>query len=485
MVHFAMFIIRSACLVRSFIAVLLLTRPCVAADETIARVDAYVAAQMERHRVPALSIAVIRDGKIVRTHAYGTIDLELNVPNAPRAAFMIGSLSKQFAAAATMVLVEQKKIALDDPVSKYLVSLPAAWSNVTVRHLLSHTSGIPSYTEVPGFEDRNAQPATHDEVIATVSSLPAAFSPGERFHYNNTGYFLLGMLIEKVAGVSYEAFLNAHVFVPAGMTGTRLNDPSLIVPQRVSGYALANGKLVNPHYESMTWPYSGGTVLSTVEDLARWDAIMSTDKVLLQSSFQQMWTPMRLNDGTITQYGFGWHLEQLRSHPLIWHTGHINGFSSFFGRVPDTHLSVIVLTNQEILDPERIGQAVLGIYDSSLTPAAMLDSPPADPDRARTDRALGAIRDLAGDNRRSTLVLPTLLAATGPQERAGLRRLLDEMQSFRFLACDSALPANATRLGSSVSTLCYYRLTTARVAADLTIFLAPDGKLAEGFLELR
>jgi hypothetical protein len=226
-------------------------------------------------------------------------------------------------------------------------------------------------------------------------------------------------------------------------------------------------------------------VLSTVENLAKWDAIMSTDQVLMQSTFQKIWTPMRLNDGTITQYGFGWHLEQFRSHPLIWHTGHINGFSSFFGRVPDAHLSVIVLTNQEALDPDRIGQAVLGIYDSSLTPPAMLDPPPTDPDTTRTDRALGAVRDLASDNQRSTLVLPSLREITPPGERAGILHLLDSMQSFRFLACDSALPANATRLGSSVSTLCYYRLTTARGVADLTLFLAPDGKLADGLAQLR
>ena len=388
----------SVCTISVF-AALLFAGPSFASDDTDARVDAYIAAEMQRHHIPALSLIVLRDGKTLRAHDYGTINIELDVPNTPGAAFMIGSMSKQFAAAATMLLVEQKKIALDDPISKYLASLPAAWSSVTVRHLLTHTSGIASYTEVPGFETYSAKDATHDEVIATVRNLPVSFSPGDHFHYNNTGYFLLGMLIEKVAGESYDRFLTEYIFGPAGMTGTRLNQPAQLVAKRVSGYALSGGKLVNPSFESVTWPYSGGAVLSTIQDLARWDAALYTDQVLRQSTFQQIWTPMRLNDGTVTQYGFGWHLEQLRNRPLIWHTGHINGFSSFFGRVPDTHLSVIVLANQEELDPDLIGQAVLGFYDSSLTPPAMLEPPAGDPDATRTARALQSVRDLAADDR--------------------------------------------------------------------------------------
>ncbi len=458
--------------------------PSFATDDIDTKVDAYIASQMQRHQIPALSLTVLRDGKALRTHAYGVINLEVNAPNGPGAAFMIGSMSKQFAAAATMALAAQKKIALDDPVSKYLTSLPSAWSTVTVRHLLTHTSGIPSYTEVPGFETYNARDATHDEVIATVRNLPMNFMPGARFHYNNTGYFLLGMLIEKVTGETYEQFLTEHIFAPAGMANTRMYHESAIVRDRVSGYVLSGGKLVNPQFESVTWPYSGGAVLSTIEDLAKWDAAIYTDHVLPQSAFQEMWTPMRLNDGAITQYGFGWHLEQLRNHPLVWHTGHIGGFSSFFGRVPDAHLSIILLTNQGELDPDGIGQAVLGFYDASLTPPAMLEPPAKDPDTTRTDRALMALRDVASDNRRSPLLSPGLLENTTSGQRAGIQRLLDSMQSFRFLACDTAQPANATHLGASVSTLCYYRLTSVRGVAVLTNFLTPDGKLADGLLQL-
>ncbi len=463
---------------------LLFVNPSVASDDTAAKVDAYVAAQMQRRHIPALSLIVLRDGQTLYTRDYGVINVELNVQNAPGAAFMIGSMSKQFAAAATMVLVEQKKIALDDPVSKYLVSLPAAWNAVTVRHLLTHTSGIANYTEVPGFETYNAKDATHDEVIATVRNLPMKFSPGQHFEYDNTGYYLLGMLIEKVSGASYEHFLTEHIFAPAGMADTRLNQPAQIAPKRVSGYTLSRGKLVNPPFQSMTWPYSGGAVLSTIQDLARWDAAMNTDRVLQPSTFQQMWTPVRLNDGTIAQYGFGWHLEQLRNRPLIWHTGHINGFSSFFGRVPDTHLSVIVLTNQDALDPEHIGQAVLGFYDSSLTPPAMLEPPTSDPDSARTSRALQAVRELGADNPQSSLVTARLRENTPPGQRASIRHLLDSMKSFQFLACDSAVPANATHLGSPVSTLCYYRVTGSQGIAVLTLFLTPDGRLADGSAHL-
>lgn len=445
-----------------------------------ANVDAYISKQMQRHQIPALSLIVLHDGKVLQKHDYGVINLELDVPNRAGSAFMIGSMSKQFAAAATMVLVEQKKIALDDPVSQYLPGLPIAWSTVTVRQLLTHTSGITSYTDVDAFETYNAKEATHDEVIATVRNLPMNFPPGERFQYNNTGYFLLGMMIEKITGESYGQFLTEHIFAPAGMTDSRLNTPAQIVHERVPGYSLSAGKLVNPHFQSMTWPYSGGAVISTITDLAKWDAAMYRDDVLSQSAFKQMWTPMRLNDGTVAQYGFGWHLEQLRNHLLVWHTGHIDGFSSFFGRLPDLGLSVILLTNQEDLDPDLIGEAVLAFYDSSLTPPEMLEPAISDPDAARTARVLEAAHDLAIDNRKSPWITAGLRENTTRGQRASMLQLLNSAKSFRFLACDAALPANATRLGSPVALVCYYRLTTVQGAVDWTIFLTPDGKVADG-----
>ena len=196
-----------------------------------------------------------------------------------------------------MMLVEEGKVGLDEKITTYLTGLPEAWKNVTVRQLLTHTSGIKGYTDVPGFEKITLVPASKEEVLKVVATYPLNFPSGDKWDYSNTGYFLLGMIIEKASGKTYAEFLKERIFTPLQMNATQINDLHTIIPNRANGYEWKDGALHNADFISMTWPFAAGAIVSTVNDLAKWDAALYTDRLLKTASLQQMWTPVKLNDG--------------------------------------------------------------------------------------------------------------------------------------------------------------------------------------------
>jgi len=305
------------------------------------RVDDYLAAQIAQRQIPGLSLAVIRDGKTIKSQGYGLANLELRVPVIPETVFEIGSLTKQFTATCVMMLVEEGKIALDDPVSKYL-EVPEAWKAITVRHLLTHTSGIKTYTALPGFEA-----SLHLTVRAFIDKLaahPLTFAPGESFAYCNSGYNLLGFIIEKVSGESYWKFLSARILNPLGMSSTRSRDQKTVILHRASGYERENDALVNRDSD-LTDVFSAGAIVSTVPDLVKWNAALDSGKLLKSSSLQQMWTPSKLNSGKISSYGFGWRVDESKGRKNIGHSGSTSGFSASLQRFPDDKLTLIVLCN--------------------------------------------------------------------------------------------------------------------------------------------
>ncbi len=335
-----------------------------------ARVDAYMRAEMAKRHVPGASVAVVRAGKVVLAKGYGLANVELNVPATPDTVYEMGSITKQFTATAIMMLVEEGKLALDEKITHYLPDLPTAWSGVTVRHLLTHTSGIKSYTSVPNLFSLWRNDYTHAQIIQLVSGDPLAFPPGEKWDYSNTGYFLLGMIIEKVSGKAYSDFLTERIFRPLQMTATRVNDWSAIIKNRAGGYTWRFGALHNADFTSMTWPFSAGVLVSTVRDMAKWDAALYTEKLLKRANLQQMWTPVKLNGGSTFPYGFGWDLEDYRKHKLISHGGGIPGFTSYIARFVDDKLTVIVLTNTDSADPDSMAHAIAGIYLPALAHSA-------------------------------------------------------------------------------------------------------------------
>jgi CubicO group peptidase (beta-lactamase class C family) len=325
------------------------------------QVDKIVKTQMAEHRIPGVALTVIKNGQRVKTGAYGCSNLELKTPVTPDSVFEIGSVTKQFTAACIMLLVQDGRLSVDDPISKYLPNTPPAWSKITVRNLLTHTSGVKTYTVLDGFELRLH--LTQAQFIEKIGAQPLDFQPGDKYSYSNTGFSLLGYIIENVSGKNYWDFLRERILTPVGMNATTSRDPQNIVPGRVNGYELApDGRFINRDYD-LTDLFSAGAIISTVGDLAKWDAALNTTNILSDASKQQMWSPMKMNDGSFHPYGFAWWVSPVAGHRRIGHTGETSGFETSFERFPDDHLSVIVLSNTgESMRADSIAREIAPLY---------------------------------------------------------------------------------------------------------------------------
>jgi CubicO group peptidase (beta-lactamase class C family) len=291
-------------------------------------------------------------------------NIKLKIPVSPETVFHIGSIGKQFVATGIMLLVQEGRLALDDPISKYLQDTPQTWKAVTVRHLLSHTSGI--VRDVPGW---NAfKPRNESEVMKTIYPAPLRFAPGEKWAYSNAGYYLLGEIISRSTGRHWTEYLAERIFKPAGMNTTYPLNAKEPIPNRARGYA-DNDKL----NETKDWLvlHPAGGFLSTVLDLAKWDAVVDTDKILSESTRRQMWTSVRLDDGTSYPYGLGWELDSMDGLGPVRHGGSLSGFRSEFSRFPDARLTVIVLMNLDDVDWAGIVRGVSRRY----LPVAAVDKP--------------------------------------------------------------------------------------------------------------
>jgi D-alanyl-D-alanine carboxypeptidase len=296
--------------------------------------------------VPGAAVIAVRDGRTVLRKAYGMADIELGVPLEPDMVFRIGSMTKQFTAVAILMLVEEGKLAVSDPITKFLPDYPTAGKTITVEHLLTHTSGIKSYTDMPDFLANVRKDYTVPELIDHFKGQPMDFEPGEKYRYDNSGYFLLGAIVEKASGMGYEAFLEKRIFDVVGMPQTALESTSRITPRRVRSYSKTGDTWANADWISMTQPFSAGGLVSTVDDLARWDAALYTGKLVRAETLQQAFTPHRLKDGKATEYGYGWEPGEWEGFTVIQHGGGIPGFVSMGVRVPERKVYVAVLSNR-------------------------------------------------------------------------------------------------------------------------------------------
>jgi CubicO group peptidase (beta-lactamase class C family) len=341
------------------------------------KIDQYVTAEMRRQHIPGLALGIYRRGDITRAQGYGLANLELNVLVKPESIFQSGSIGKQFAATAIMMLVEEGKVNLDDSITKYFTRAPEIWKPIKVKNLLSHTSGIAEYESgpliKPGAPFYLRLDFTEDQLFDKVAALPMDFQPGEKWRYTNTNYLLLGMLIRKVTGQFYCDFLADRIFKPLGMNATRIISEEDIVPNRTSGYRLVKGEWKNQEWVSPTFNSTAdGALYFNVIDLAKWDAALYTEKLIKKSSLDQMWTPFPLNDGkpNPANYGFAWSIDSINGHRVIQHGGAWQGFTTFIARYVDDGLTVVVLTNLDAghSNPGKIAHAVAGLYDDRLTP---------------------------------------------------------------------------------------------------------------------
>ncbi|NIM16738.1 MAG: serine hydrolase, partial [Candidatus Aminicenantes bacterium] len=294
---------------------------------------------------PGAAVLAVKDGKVILRKGYGMANLELGIPMKPEMVFRVGSITKQFTATGIMMLAEAGKLSIEDEITKFLPDFPTHGHKITVHHLLTHTSGIKSYTGMPDFYPLMRKDMKVQELIDIFKNQPMDFVPGERFLYNNSGYFLLGAVIEKVSGKTYEEFIDEKIFKPLGMKNSYYGSHSRIIPNRASGYRKEENQFQNADYLSMTLPYAAGSLLSTVDDLYHWNQAVEAGKVVSEASLKRMLTPTKLNKGKTQDYGYGWSLGTLFGEKLIAHGGGINGFVTYAVRIPEKNVFVTVLTN--------------------------------------------------------------------------------------------------------------------------------------------
>lgn len=321
-------------------------QPIVDSSASVA-IDRYLADEMQQRQIPGLALAVCYQGRILKEKGYGVAEVQHQSPVTPETVFELASITKQFTASAIMLLVQEGKVELDEDIHTYLPDAPEHWRGITVRHLLTHTSGLPDMAHgFSGFDDPSFGPIGID--ISAEKAYRAAktdtliSTPGEQYTYSDVGYFLLGLIVQEAGGMPYREFMQTRIFDPVGMTDTYILDQAVIHPQEARGYTLQDGELVNIR---RVWNYevpSHYGIFSTVGDLARWDSVLYTEQVLTDESKAQMWSPMKLTSGRPYPYGFGWKTWTINDRLITDHTG-ITGTEII--RMPDDSLTIIVLTN--------------------------------------------------------------------------------------------------------------------------------------------
>ena len=347
--------------------------------DAAALMDAYLAACHKLDRFSG-SVLVAHKGRIVLNKGYGMANYELGVPNSPETKFRLGSVTKQFTAMAILQLEERGKLKVTDTVKSVFPDYPGG-EKITIHHLLTHTSGIPNFTDSPDYLKTQTLPSPVLQTVERFKNLPLDFAPGERFSYSNSGYILLGAIIEKVTGRPYEEYVRENIFRPLGMEGTGYDHAETLLKNRASGYEFPADEMANATYIDMSIPHAAGALYSTVEDLYKWDRALDTDKLLSPAAMTRLFTPFK---GT---YACGWTIGSFAGHKTIGHGGGINGFTTDIVRFPDDDACVIVLNNFATGFTDEISQALAGyLFGQAVEmpkekkeialPAAVLDAYP-------------------------------------------------------------------------------------------------------------
>lgn len=338
------------------------------APEALAELDRRVQAYMAEQNIPGGLVAVASRGRLVHLRTYGLADVELRAPVTDSTVFEIGSISKQFVAAAALLLVEEGRLALDDPIHRYLPDLPSEWLGATMRHLLTHTSGIPDYEEIRSYDVYRFR-LTPEEVIRIAHSRPMDFAPGTGWYYSNTGYFLASLIVERLEGRPLGQVLDERIFRPLGMTQTRMADPEAIIPHRASGYWVdKTGRLINRPPTETSSTLGAGGLATSAHDLVKWDAALYGDDLLSKESKADFWAPTVLADGDSVAYGLGWFLRPYKGLASVSHTGQVAGFVADFTRVPEQDAAFIVFLNRYRVGTGAIKEALIHTFLPELGP---------------------------------------------------------------------------------------------------------------------
>jgi len=311
------------------------------------QVDEYMLAGVELEHFSG-AICIARAGEVLFSRGYGLANHEHDVPNTPRTKFRLASITKQFTATVIMQLQQQGKLHVNDKIGAHLAECPSTWEAVTIHHLLNHTSGIPSHTSFPETRATITLPKTVPELIASFKDRPLDFAPGQRWSYNNSGYILLGAIVEHITERSYEQAVCEQIFEPLGMSDSGYDRHSSVLPQRAAGYARRDGAIVNADYVDMSIPYAAGALYSTVDDLYLWDRALYSDRLLPQELLVTMFTPTLIAEPPgQANYGYGWEIDRLFERSWVGHEGGIFGFSTKLMRFLDERVLIVVLSNFE------------------------------------------------------------------------------------------------------------------------------------------
>ena len=356
--------------IRLFIAALAIAAPAAAADiapATLTAIDRFVEGEQARQKIPGIAVAVIQDGKTVVAKGYGEANVELKVPVVPETLFQTGSIGKMFAATAVMQLVDQGRIDLDASIRKYLPEAPAAWAPITVRHLLTHSSGIPDFTEA---NYRSLGDPTEADLAKLAFTLPLDFTPGTKWKYSNTGYVMIGILIRRITGKFYGDVLADQIFKPLGMPTARAISEADIIANRAAGYQLDKaGALKNQDWvpQGLNSTADGSTYMALADYIA-WNKAVAARALLSPASWQAMLTPVTLGPGRRYPYGFGWRLGTAAGKPVIGHSGSWQGFKTSLIRFEAGGPTIVVLTNLANADPDVISKGIAKVIDPALVP---------------------------------------------------------------------------------------------------------------------
>ena len=331
----------------------------------VAAIDSIVASALQGGKAAGMSVGVVTGRDTLVLKGYGQADLEFDVPTPDRAIYEIGSVTKQFTASSILLLQERGQLSLEDPITKYLPNYPTQGHAITIRRLLDHTSGIKGYTELPEFGAFMKRHEPRDSLVALFSNKPFDFDTGDDMVYNNSAYFLVGLIIEKVSGMPYADFVKKNLFDKAGMDDSRYCSENAIVKRRAHGYDTGPTGLVRAAYLDHLWPYAAGSLCSTAGDLVAWNRALHGGKILSPASYREITTPGTLNDGSRLRYAKGLAVHELAGHRVIEHGGGINGFLSASNYFPDDDAIIVVLVNTAgPVSPDaiaaQIADAVLG-----------------------------------------------------------------------------------------------------------------------------
>src|SRR4030095_328018 len=453
-------------------------------------INKYIKAEMRIQKIPGLAYAVVLNDKIIDSGVYGLANVELNVPVNPRSLFNIGSIGKTFTATAIMLLQKDGKLSINDPINKYLDSLSETWSDITIKHLLSHTSGIKDHWhDFPGYSflkiDRK-QEITEAQFIRIATSAPLNFTPGERWAYSNANFTLLGFIIHKVSGKPLSEFVKERITGPIGMRQTRYENFTEIIPNRATGYLLDDSnKLIHGLYFSNFYSSQGEMgIITTATDMAKWSIALDDGKILGTETLQQMWTPSKLNSGLEAvgligaNYGLGWGIFDHRGHKEISHNGSFgNGYTAQFVRFPEKNLAVIVLTNLNPTNVNWISYNIAGFYIPELKGIDQLKFE-VNADTSLNKKVYALLDDLGNDNLDTSLITVSFKQRINP-----ITKLLFNGQSAKpllsFVHSDRIEKGTLLRYGAPVEKINYYKTTVENETHYLAIYFTTNNKIAD------